>query len=384
MKTEAQRLGFHLVGVTTPDPPPHLAVFEYWLDSGRHGEMGYLDAQRSRQRRADPRQILPECASILVLGMRYANPETVGDTAGQREPQPHGRVAAYAWGSDYHDVFPGHLRTLVAFIETQVGRPVPNRCYSDTGPILERDLAQRAGLGWIGKNTCLINPELGSYFLLAEILLGLELEPDLPFIPDHCGTCTRCLEACPTACILPDRTIDATRCLSYLTIELKGTIPIELRSSLGEWIFGCDICQQVCPWNERFATEQWEPAFAPRPGVPYAELARELEESTTEKFNQKFQGSPVKRAKRRGYLRNVAVALGNAGQPSTVPALTQALLREAEPLVRSHAAWALGQIVSAAACQALMEASQSEQDAAVLVEIQRALQNCSGVETGFP
>jgi epoxyqueuosine reductase len=368
VKAEAQRLGFQLVGITTPDPPPHIVVYESWLAAGRHGEMRYLETERSRHRRAAPRQILPECRSILVVGIRYPDPSA----ARQPAAEIPGRVAAYAWGADYHEVLPERLQALVAFIEAQAGHPVPNRWYTDTGPILERDLAQRAGLGWIGKNTCLINPQQGSYFLLAEILLGIELEPDAPFVSDQCGACTRCLEACPTACILPDRTLDAASCISYLTIELKGAIPLELRPQMGSWVFGCDICQQVCPWNQRFSTPPGDPDFEPRPGVPAPDLAAELS-LDAEQFNHKFKGSPVKRAKRRGYLRNVAIALGNSGDPQAVPALSQALLGDAEPLVRGHAAWALGRIGGQAARQALSQAAQLEKDGSVLAEIRAAL-----------
>ena len=179
--------------------------------------MGYLADERSRLRRADPKLILPECKSILMLAVPYDSPLPMGEGPGVRA-RGEGRIASYALGEDYHDVLPQRLQAIVAFIEEQLGHPVPNRWYTDTGPILERDLAQRAGLGWIGKNTCLINPRAGSYFLLAEILLGVEIEPDSPFVTDHCGTCTRCLDACPTHCILPDRTLDARRCISYLTI----------------------------------------------------------------------------------------------------------------------------------------------------------------------
>lgn len=337
IKNEARRLGFTLAGVTTPDPPLHLSTFERWLDAGRYGGMDYLANERSRTRRADPRRILPECKSILVLAAPYADPKSA-DASEEQVPGPVGRVAAYAWGDDYHNVFIPKLKALVAFMEQQVGHPVPNRYYTDTGPILERELAQRAGLGWIGKNTCLINPRHGSYFLLAEILLGIELEPDAPIATDHCGTCTRCIEACPTGCILPNRTIDARRCISYLTIELKDDIPDELRPLLGDWIFGCDICQMVCPWN-RFAMDMVEDAFISRSDVPYPNLIRELELSP-ETFNRKFKGSPVKRAKRRGYLRNVAVAAGNSGDESTIPALENAG-KDDELLVREHANWAL-------------------------------------------
>jgi epoxyqueuosine reductase len=282
-------------------------------------------------------------------------------------------VASYAWGDDYHDVLSERLRSLVAFIEAQVGHPVPNRCYTDTGPLLERDLAQRAGLGWIGKNTCLIHPRLGSYFLLAELLLGIDLDPDPPFLPDRCGSCTRCIDACPTACILPDRTLDATRCISYLTIELKGAIPLDLRPQVGDWVFGCDVCQQVCPWNQRFAESQGDPAFAPRPAVPDPDLSAELA-LTPQAFSAKFKGSPVKRARRRGYLRNVAVALGNHADPAAIPALAEALRHDPEPLVRRHAAWALGQIGGAAARKALEGAMHTEQEGAVLGEVRAAIQ----------
>jgi epoxyqueuosine reductase len=379
IKSEANRLGFALVGVTTLDAPPHVTVYKDWLRAGRHGEMDYLATERARQCRADPRQILLEaeaqCQSILVVGMRYpaADPPSTGEAV-VPENQPVGRVAAYAWGEDYHTVLVERLKQLVAYIETHLGSSFPYRIYTDTGPLLESDLAQRAGLGWIGKNTCLINPQAGSYFLLGEVLLGLALEPDAPFEPDRCGTCTRCLEACPTGCILPDRTIDARRCISYLTIELKGPIPAELRPAMGYWVFGCDICQTVCPWNQRFARSEGEAAFAPRPGLAAPLLAEELWR-TPQEFNRKFKGSPVKRAKRKGYLRNVAVALGNAGDPSAVPALTKALMQDGEPLVRLHAAWALGRIGSAATRRSLQAASRTETHPEVSAEIQAALEN---------
>lgn len=360
-------LGFSLVGVTMPTPPPHLPIFLDWLAEGRHGQMAYLSSVRSQEARANPRLLLPECQSILVLGVSYAS-----STSDVVEAREKGKIAAYAWGDDYHDVLPARLSALVAFIETQAGAPVPNRWYTDTGPLLERDLAQRAGLGWIGKNTCLINPQRGSTFLLAEILLGIELTPDAPFTADRCGACTRCIEACPTACILPDRTLDARHCLSYLTIELKEAIPLELRPASGEWIFGCDICQQVCPWNQRFAPQQGDPAFEPRPDLPAPDLLAELS-LTLEAFNRKFKGSPVKRSKRRGYLRNVAVALGNAytgtRHPQATAALAGALLHDPEPLVRGHAAWALSRVGGEAARHALQQAAALESNPWVLQEI---------------
>ncbi len=334
---EARRLGFVLAGVTTPDPSPHMAFFERWLDQGYHGEMAYLASERSRRCRADPQVILPECQSILVLAIPYSPPPTPSDGLS-------GRVAAYALGEDYHEELLPRLARLVAFLEQRLGHPVPHRYYTDTGPILERDLAQRAGLGWIGKNTCLIHPRHGSYLLLAEILLGLALEPDPPFPTDHCGTCTRCIEACPTDAILPGRVLDARRCISYLTIENKGEIPEALRPQMGNWIFGCDICQIVCPWN-RFAAPQGDAAFRPfdasglpRAGSAVSDLIAALALSPDD-FRQRFRRSPVRRAKRSGLLRNVSVALGNLGDPRALPALERAA-SDPDPLVRQHAEWA--------------------------------------------
>jgi epoxyqueuosine reductase len=333
IKDKARQLGFILVGVTSPDPPPHISTFENWLAQGHHGSMDYLATDRSRTCRADPRQILPECKSILVLATPYASP-----LPSEEGPGGRGQIAAYARHEDYHDVLPARMKELVQFIEQQIGGPVKNRWYTDAGPILERDLAQRAGIGWIGKNTCLIHPKHGSYFLLSEILLDLPLEPDPPLTTDHCGTCTRCIEACPTDCILPDRTLDARRCISYLTIELKDDIPEELREKIGNWVFGCDVCQQVCPWN-RFADEG-DPVFGKE--NPLHSLTDELRISTQE-FNQRFKRSPIKRSKRRGYLRNVTVALGNAGDTAALPVLQNALNDE-EPMVREHAQWAIEEI----------------------------------------
>jgi len=332
IKEKAYQLGFTLSGVTTPDPPPHYPTFEQWLAQGYHGTMNYLADERSRNRRADPKQILPECKSILVLATAYLSPSGRGQSKGEA------RIASYAQGADYHDVLPARMKELVQFIEEQVGGPIKNRYYTDTGPILERDLAQRAGIGWIGKNSCLINPKQGSYFFISEILLDLDLEPDLPFTTDHCGTCTRCITACPTDCILPNRTLDAMRCISYLTIELKDDIPLELRDKIGNWIFGCDICQIVCPWN-RFAP-QGDSVFDEnrQPLAPTEELAL-----SPRAFNGRFKRTPIQRAKRRGYLRNIAVALGNSGDMYHLRVLQNAL-NDPEPMIREHAQWAIDKI----------------------------------------
>lgn len=369
LKTEALRLGFTLFGVALPSRPESFPVYLSWLDHGHHGEMAYLSTQQAVERRADPKLILPEVKSILVVGLRYPRPMDTPERPGEGF---YGRVAAYAWGVDYHDLIPPRLRELAAFIQQKTGGAVISKAYTDTGPILERDLASRAGLGWLGKNTCLIDPHSGSYYLLAELLINLDLEPDSPFRTDQCGSCRRCIEACPTECILPDRTIDARLCISYLTIENKGSIPSELRPLIGDWVFGCDICQQVCPWNIRFATSDFAPDLNPQPELAAPDLAADLR-LTPQEFNRKFKHSPIRRAKRRGYLRNIAVALGNTRSQNAVPVLSAALQTENEPLVRAHAAWALSQIGGQSARAALEHASASETDPQVLAEIAAAL-----------
>lgn len=370
LRAEAARLGFSLFGVTTPERPPHFETYRQWIEAGRHGEMHYLANEEAVEKRGDPKRILPECRSIIVAGLPYSNP--VHPEVPSEGDQPLGRIAAYAWGDDYHEILIPRLKELIAFIRARTQATVLARPYTDTGPILERDLAQRAGLGWFGKNTCLIHPKMGSYFLLAEILLDVPLPPDEPFTADHCGTCTRCITACPTGCIRPDRTIDATRCISYLTIENKGSIPRELRPLIGDWVFGCDICQMVCPWNRRFANQESDPAFAPRPGIPRPSLRADLH-LTPQAFNRKFKNSPVRRAKRRGYLRNIAVALGNLRAVEAIPDLAAVMQSEPEALVRAHTAWALGQMQTTEAKTVLETALQTETDASVREEIQLAL-----------
>jgi epoxyqueuosine reductase len=340
IKAEARRQGFLLAGVTTPEPPPHFSTFQRWLQAGRQGGMAYLETQPGQERRADPLKILPECRSILLLGIRYPDPALIPLEASAASG-PTGRVAAYAWGQDYHIVLLERLKALVVFVEGQTGHSFPYRLYTDTGPLLERDLAQRAGLGWIGKNTCLIHPCHGSYFLLAEILFGLDLESDPPFTSDRCGKCTRCIQACPTGCILPDRTLDARRCISYLTIEHKSAIPADLRPLMGNWVFGCDVCQMVCPWN-RFAETEYEPAFAPTNSLPNVALRSEIT-LTPQEFNRTYKHSPLQRARQRRYARNLAVALGNSADASALPLLEQAA-QSSDPLLQDHARWAIQEI----------------------------------------
>ena len=364
LKEAARSHGFDLAAITTPDPPPHLDVYAAWLRAGRHGEMGYLATERALAARADPRLLLPECRSLLVLGANYAP---------RREPErAPACVAAYARGDDYHLVLVARARALLDDLRSSFGAEIAGRVYTDSGPLLERELAQRAGLGWIGRNSCLIHPRLGSMILLVEVLLGLDLPADEPFAADRCGACRRCIEACPTGCILPDRTLDARRCISYLTIEGRAAIPEALRGSVGEWLFGCDVCQSVCPWNARFGRPTSDPAFAPRPILAAPDPVDWLAISR-EEFSRRLRGSPLKRARRDGLARNAAVVAGNLRRPADVSALGRALLEDPSPLVRAHAAWALGRIGDEPARRWLRQALALEPEADVLAEIAAAL-----------
>ena len=265
------------------------------------------------------------------------------------------------------------LLALLRFVQERAGRPVEGKVYVDTGPVLEREFAVRAGLGWFGKHTNLIHKRVGSWLLIGEILLDIELDPDGP-TADHCGTCTLCLEACPTDAIVEPYVVDSRRCISYHTIELKGAIPLEYRAAMGDRVFGCDDCQDVCPWN-RSAPETGLPAFAARPWNEMPDLI-EMLGLTPEAFRNRFKGSPVKRTKRRGLLRNAAVALGNTKDPGAVPALADSL-GDDEPLVRGHAAWALGNVGGAGALAELEKARKTEEDPWVVEEIDRALAECA-------
>lgn len=369
VKAETERLGFTLFGITHITPPVHLENYTRWLKNGLHAGMGYLATEIAQARRASPDGILPEARSLLVAALRYPNPQ-----ADQPRPAADalGRIASYAWGIDYHEIIPLLLNQLVEALQKYLGREILSRAYTDTGPILERDFAQQAGLGWAGKNTCLISPKHGSYFLIGETFVDVEIEPDPLFPTDHCGTCRRCIEACPTSAIRVDRTIDSGRCISYLTIENKGAIPAELRPAIADWVFGCDICQIVCPWNIRFATQGGHLGLKSDPENARPVLRREITLSP-QQFNQKFRHSPVLRAKRRGYLRNIAVALGNQQDTAALPDLSSVLENEHEPLVRGHAAWALGRMHTPRAVQALEKALQREPEPGVASEIRSAL-----------
>jgi epoxyqueuosine reductase len=329
---EARRLGFELCRVAAAEVPLHADAFRRWLAEGQHGEMAWLE--KNAARRTDPQEVLPGARSVIMLAMSYWQPER-GATEGRR-----GRIARYAWGDDYHEVVEPRLWQLDAWLQQHGGR---QRQYVDTGPILERDFAAQAGLGWQGKSTMVIHPKLGTYTFLAAVLTTLELPPD-EAMPDHCGKCTRCITACPTGAIVEPRRVDARLCISYLTIENKGAIPEAMRPLLGDRIYGCDECLEVCPWN-RFAATAAESRFAAREFVDMP--LRDFLSLDEDGFRALFRKSPIKRIKRRGFLRNVCVALGNVGDESDLPALQKAA-EDPESLIAEHAVWAIERIVSRA------------------------------------
>ncbi len=332
-KTLAHEAGFELAGIATADAPRELGFFAEWLARGHAGEMAYLATQAAK--RSDLRVAFPWARSVLAVGLQYdtAHPYSTAT------PVERGWIARYAWGDDYHDVMKALLLRLGERLADEAG-PCEWRAYVDTGPLVERAWAAAAGLGAWGKNTCLLHPEHGSWFFLGEIVTSLELEPDAPRA-DMCGSCTACLEACPTGALVAPYELDATRCISYLTIELKGAIPAGQREGVGRHVFGCDICQDVCPWNRRRRRHAGAP-FEPRPGALAPDLG-ELAALDEAAFRERFRGSPLKRAKRRGLLRNVAVALGNTGDANRRP-LLERLAADEDPVVREHALWALARL----------------------------------------
>lgn len=328
IKEQARELGFELVGIAPATVADGFDRLQDWLERGFAGEMGYMDRHREALRH--PKAVLPEVRSVVMVGMNYG--------PGQCTTGRLGKVARYARGADYHDVLRHKLNTLLAWVQGEVpgcrGRGVV-----DTAPLLERDFARRAGLGWFGKNTMLLNKRMGSYFFLGALLLDLDLRADAAHDTSHCGTCTACLDACPTDAFAGPGLLDARRCISYLTIELRGPIPEELRRPLGDWLFGCDICQEVCPWNRKAPPAL---AFQSRPELEGLDPI-ELLGMNDAQFRERFRGTALTRPRRRGLLRNAAIVLGNAGAPSALPALRRAQ-DDAEPLVREAAAWAIAQI----------------------------------------
>lgn len=333
IRQQARQLGFDDCRFTDASPPPHAQHFERWLDEQSHGQMQYL--QRNASKRVDPQLVLQDARSFVILATSYFQDVEPGQNS-----SPNGLIARYARYADYHDILQDRLKSLIAFMHAIGGAGARSLGYVDTGPILERDLAQRAGLGFAGKHTNLISRSLGNWFFLAEIITTLKLEPDPPET-NRCGTCTRCLTACPTSAIVAPFQLDARLCISYLTIELKGSIPETLRPAIGNRIFGCDDCLAACPWN-RFAREGHLMKAHARPDLEQPDLLAWLA-LDDQQFKDTFKNTPVLRSKRRGFLRNVCVALGNVGNASALPALRRAL-DDPEPLIAEHARWAIHQI----------------------------------------
>ena len=338
IKNAARDLGFDVTGVTAVHLLEHDDVkFQEWCNRGFAADMSYMT--RRPELNANPAALVPYSRSLLTLAIDYYSdaPET-------EHQHRFGRVARYAWGRDYHDVVGPRLRALVGMIEKIAGREIRARCFVDAVPLLERAAAARVGLGFFGKNTNLLQPRKGSWFFLSEILLDLELPAEDREVKISCGSCRRCLDACPTNAFPEPYVLDSGKCISYLTIENKGAIPIALREPMGDWLFGCDVCQEVCPFN-RFATDTKWPEFRAEAGVgPRVDLVEVLSISTDAEYRERFGGTALLRPKRRGLLRNAAVVAANVEATATVPVLIERIETDKEPLIRGHCMWALSKL----------------------------------------
>ena len=365
LKEQARALGFNLVGVTPAAPSPHLAAYFRWIDANMQGEMGYLARPDRQARRRDLNVILPGARSLVMVGLDYQTLTLPAEIAGD---PARGRIAAYAWGRDYHEILAPRLEELAAWLREHGGGELRHRVYVDTGAVLERSHAQQAGMGFIGKNTLLISPQRGSYFFLGEIITDLAFDAyDQPHRETMCGSCVRCQVACPTAAFPQPYVLDARRCISYLTIEHKGWIDQSLRPLMGNWVMGCDVCQAVCPW-QRFAIQTLEPDFYPLDIDRAAPPLLDLLALTDASFAERYGGTPLSRIKRERLVRNACIAAGNWADPAVAPALA-GLLHDPSPLIRGHAAWALGRIDSPLARHALAARLELEDDEQVRAEI---------------
>jgi len=364
LQEQAFRLGFTYVGVSDALPARRLEAYIRWISEGKHGEMGYLARPDRVRRRRDLQEVLPGVQSLVCVGLDYyagtPPPEIASDPG-------RGRISNYAWGDDYHELMIPRLRSLADWLQQAIDTPVHTNVYVDTGAILERDHAEIGGIGFTGKNTMLIAPRKGSWLFLGALLGTYRLEPTRIGQMPGCGRCSRCLDACPTGAFPAPYVLDARLCISYLTIELTGWIPAPLRPAMGNWIYGCDICQEVCPFN-RFAVPCDETGFYPATWERALPPLTDVLTLTEEAFQERYAGTPVQRIKRRGLLRNACVAAGNWGSQQAVPALVE-LLSDSEPLLRGHAAWALRQIGGREAALALASALATESDELVRQEM---------------
>ncbi|MFQ6114149.1 MAG: tRNA epoxyqueuosine(34) reductase QueG [bacterium] len=337
IKQKAHDLGFDLVGVAPVQPVPELSFYKDWIEAGYAGEMEYL--KRNVEKRTSITEVVPSAKSVIVCAVVY---HTDHPLSTENHNPAKGWISRYSWGDDYHEVLRRKLFELLNFIKAESSEEVIGRVYVDTGPVVDRVCARHAGIGWFGKNTCILNQDKGSWFFIGEIITNLELEFDHP-VPDRCGTCNLCIEACPTDAIVEPYVLDSRLCISYLTIELRNNIPVALRDKMGNHIFGCDICQDVCPWNRK-APVTSEEAFQPRDGLITPDLI-DMANLSPEEFRERFRKSPIKRAKYQGFLRNVVVAMGNSEDMKFLPILKELAANE-ETLVAEHASWAIKKIVS--------------------------------------
>jgi epoxyqueuosine reductase len=363
LEDRAREAGFDLVGVASAEPLREGGErLREWQEAGMAADMGYM--HRPVELLSDPKKLQKSARSVVSLGVSYYP----GD---HPENEGAGRVARYAWGRDYHEVIKARLFRLREELEEELGVRIKARGFTDAVPLLERSAAQHAGLGFFGRNSCLINGEVGSYFFIADLIVDLDLAPDQPGT-GTCGRCTRCMDQCPTGAIKAPGVVDARLCISYLTIENRGEIPRGLREKIGDWAFGCDVCQEVCPYNKTKASKSRWPEFSAEAGHgPYLNIEEVLEIRADEEFEERFAGTPLTRPGRAGLLRNCCVAAGNLKLKEVVPALVRALREDSSALVRGHAAWALGEIGGAEA--ALKEAAEVEEDTWCKEEIRLAL-----------
>jgi epoxyqueuosine reductase len=369
IKQKASELGFNLIGLTRAEPSPMLSAYKRWIEQGMHGDMGYMARPDRVIRREDLRQIVPDAQSVIIVGLDYRTLDIPDEIL--NDPT-RGRIANYAWGLDYHDIMQPRLEQFAQWLQSEAQGKIDQKVFVDTGAVLERSHAQQAGMGFIGKNTMLIHPRRGSYFFLGEIITTLELDSyDEPQRETMCGTCTRCLNACPTDAFPQPHVLDARLCISYHTIENKGWIDQSLRSKFGNWVYGCDICQEVCPF-QRFSLPTHEKAFFPidvkRAAPPLIDLLT-LDDAA---FNARYQGSPIYRIRRQRLVRNACIAAGNSRDPQFIPYLIQ-LLYDAVPLIRGHAAWGLRRIMRRSAVKQLNELYYREEDEAVRAELEQLL-----------
>jgi epoxyqueuosine reductase len=371
IKEKALEIGFDLVGISPVDRFPENQFYKEWLARGFAGEMKYME--REPQKREDIRNLLPEAKSVISCALNYNtdHPYSTDET-----DKTKGWISRYAWGDDYHEIVQNKLSYVLDFVRELSPTELKARSYVDTGPVLDRVYGKYSGIGWFGKNTCLINQKIGSWIFIGEIITSVELDYDSA-APDRCGTCTRCIDACPTGALLHPYVLDSRLCISYLTIELREGIPLPLREKVGNNVYGCDICQDVCPWNRK-AKVSHESPLQPREGLCNPDLSS-FAHLTEEDFRLIFKRSPVKRAKRKGFLRNVMVAMGNSGEVTFIPHIRKCL-KDKDPLIRAHAAWALWKLEGQDSYETLSNLLSIESDPMVREEIASILGECGNIE----